>query len=558
MRAYGTRIVGGVSPYSDVDEVDGVAIFRSCAEAVSATGAKASVVMVPPLAVLAAIREAISAGIRLIVTIAEGMPVADAVVALEEVHAAGVRWIGPSTPGLAIPGVLKLGFLPNVSLAPGTLGVMAKSGTLSYEVCHRLVDRGFGQSLWVGVGGDAVKGTRFADILPFMLADPKTRGIVVIGEIGGSEEEELAATMIALRCTKPVFALIAGRTAREGIMMGHAGALILGNVGTVDFEEGGPCRCRRPGFYAHPGTGRRRDNRTRTQSGRKYVLLTLSEEQHRFVHTVRDLTQKEFKGRALKYLDGTFPWENMRQLAKLGVLGMAVPEEYGGLGLPVLDTALVLEEIAKGCYVTAMAVLGEVGTQTRIIATYAPEHIKRRILPAVCSGECILAICMTEPDAGTDVANYRTNADICGDRICLNGVKTLISRAEEAGMFVVFARINKRPGREGIGCVLVEKGTPGLAVTGKYHTMGGEFLCEVRFENCELPLENLVVREDGFRRLLNAFNTQRCLNPSISLGLAEAALDESVRYMRERKRFRPADRRISGHALEARRHVQGY
>jgi succinyl-CoA synthetase alpha subunit len=237
MRAYGTRIVGGVSPYSDVDEVDGVAIFRSCAEAVSATGAKASVVMVPPLAVLAAIREAISAGIRLIVTIAEGMPVADAVVALEEVHAAGVRWIGPSTPGLAIPGVLKLGFLPNVSLAPGTLGVMAKSGTLSYEVCHRLVDRGFGQSLWVGVGGDAVKGTRFADILPFMLADPKTRGIVVIGEIGGSEEEELAATMIALRCTKPVFALIAGRTAREGIMMGHAGALILGNVGTVDSKK---------------------------------------------------------------------------------------------------------------------------------------------------------------------------------------------------------------------------------------------------------------------------------------------------------------------------------
>lgn len=267
------------------------------------------------------------------------------------------------------------------------------------------------------------------------------------------------------------------------------------------------------------------------------MLLTLSEEQHRFVDTVRDLTQNEFKARAVKFMDGTFPWENMRQLAKLGVLGMAVPEEYGGLGLPVLDTALVLEEIAKGCYVTAMAVLGEVGTQTRIIATYAPEHIKRRILPSVCSGECILAICMTEPDAGTDVANYRTNADIYGDRIRLNGVKTLISRAEEAGMFVVFARVNRRPGREGIGCILVEKGTPGLAVTGKYHTMGGEFLCEVRFEDCDLPLENLVVREDGFRRLLNAFNTQRCLNPSISLGIAEAAFNESVHYMRERKAF---------------------
>jgi alkylation response protein AidB-like acyl-CoA dehydrogenase len=252
---------------------------------------------------------------------------------------------------------------------------------------------------------------------------------------------------------------------------------------------------------------------------------------------VRDLTQGEFKPRALGFMDGTFPWENMRQLAKLGVLGMAVPEEYGGLGLPVLDTALVLEEIAKGCYVTAMAVLGEVGVQARIIATYAPEHIRQRILPAVCTGECILAVCMTEPDAGTDVANYTTNAEIRGDVARVTGVKTLISRADEAGVFVVFTRVDQRRGREGIGCVLIEKETPGLAVTGKYHTMGGEYLHEVRFDGCEVPLENVIVREDGFRRLLNAFNTQRCLNPSISLGLAEGAFDESVRYMRERKAF---------------------
>jgi alkylation response protein AidB-like acyl-CoA dehydrogenase len=265
--------------------------------------------------------------------------------------------------------------------------------------------------------------------------------------------------------------------------------------------------------------------------------LTLTEEQRRFIHAVRDLTQGEFKSRALGFMDGTFPWENMRQLAKLGVLGMAVPEGYGGLGLPVLDTALVLEEIAKGCYVTAMAVLGEVGVQTRIISTYAPDQIKQRILPAVCSGECILAVCMTEPDAGTDVANYTTNAEVRGDVVRVTGVKTLISRADEAGVFVVFTRIDQRRGREGIGCVLIEKETPGLAVTGKYHTMGGEYLHEVRFDGCEVPLENVIVREDGFRRLLNAFNTQRCLNPSISLGLAEGAFDESVRYMRERKAF---------------------
>jgi alkylation response protein AidB-like acyl-CoA dehydrogenase len=266
------------------------------------------------------------------------------------------------------------------------------------------------------------------------------------------------------------------------------------------------------------------------------MFTTLSDEQRRFVETVRELAQGEFRARAQGYMNGAFPWDNMRRLAELGVLGMAVPEEYGGLGLPVFDTALVLEEIAKVCYVTAMAVLGEVGVQTRIIAAYAPEPIKARILPAVVSGDCLLAICMTEPDAGTDVANYKTNVDRVGNRLRLNGVKTLISRAEEAGMFVVFTRVDKNPGREGIGCVLVEKGTPGFLVTGTYHTMGGENLHEIRFEDCELPPENLVL-EDGFRKLLSAFNTQRCLNPSISLGLAEGALEEAVKYVKERRAF---------------------
>jgi alkylation response protein AidB-like acyl-CoA dehydrogenase len=155
----------------------------------------------------------------------------------------------------------------------------------------------------------------------------------------------------------------------------------------------------------------------------------------------------------------------------------------------------------------------------------------------VVSGDCILAVCMTEPHAGTDVANYRTNADIKGDRIVLNGVKTLISRAKEAGMFVIFSRIDRKPGREGIGCVLLEPGTPGFEVTGTYHTMGGENLHEIQFNNCELPLENLVIREDGFRKLLSAFNTQRCLNPSISLGLAEGAFAEALKYARDREIF---------------------
>lgn len=260
-------------------------------------------------------------------------------------------------------------------------------------------------------------------------------------------------------------------------------------------------------------------------------------EQREMIAAVRQLAQNEFKQDAPKWMDGTFPWPNIKKLAGLGVLGMSVPEEYGGLGLSILDSALILEEIAKVDYVTAMAVLGEAGVQTRVISHYAPKAIKERILPRVISGDCILAICMTEPHAGTDVANYRTNTRRYGNHLVLNGTKTLISRAEEAGMFVVFTRVDGKAGREGIGCVLVEKGTPGLAVTGTYHTMGGENLHEVQFNDCELPPENLVIETDGFKKLLTAFNTQRCLNPSISLGLAEGAFDEAVRYVNDRKLF---------------------
>lgn len=263
----------------------------------------------------------------------------------------------------------------------------------------------------------------------------------------------------------------------------------------------------------------------------------ISGQQREMVASVRALAQSDFKANAMRWMDGTFPWENMKKLAELGVLGMSVPEEYGGLGLPILDTALILEEIAKVDYVTAMAVLGEAGVQTRVIARYAPASIRERILPQVVTGDCILAVCMTEPHAGTDVANFRTNARIIGDRVVLKGTKTLISRAPEAGMFVIFTRVDGKPGREGIGCVLLEPDTKGFEVTGTYHTMGGENLHEIQFNNCELPLENLVIREDGFRKLLTAFNTQRCLNPSISLGLAEGAFDEAVNYVRERTVF---------------------
>jgi alkylation response protein AidB-like acyl-CoA dehydrogenase len=267
------------------------------------------------------------------------------------------------------------------------------------------------------------------------------------------------------------------------------------------------------------------------------MKLQLSAEQRALVGTVRELARDRFRDRASRWLDGTFPWENLRELAEIGVLGMSIPEEYGGSELSVFDTALVLEEVSKVCYSTAMALMGEVGVQVRVISTYAPEHMKRDILPKVCTGDAMLAVCMTEPHAGTDVPNYRTNTTIKGDRAIVKGTKTLISRADEAEWFVVFSRINGTQGREGIGCVLVNRNTKGFSVTARYHTMGGENLAEIQFDECEVPVENVILGEGGFKKLLSAFNTQRCLNPSVSLGLAEGAFEEAIKYVRDRTIF---------------------
>lgn len=234
MRAQGTRIVAGVSPKRRGETVDGQPVFATCAEAVAATGAEASVVMVPPLAVLAAVDEACAAGIRLIVTVTEGIPVHDMLRIHQTVQRAGAVWIGGSTPGLAVPGRIKMGFLPDIALAPGPVAVWSKSGTLSYETCMRLRQRGIGQSAWIGVGGDPVKGTRFAGLLPVFRDHAPTRAILLIGEIGGSEEEELAEALIAAPLNKPVYAILAGSSAPEGVTMGHAGAIIQGGRGTLE------------------------------------------------------------------------------------------------------------------------------------------------------------------------------------------------------------------------------------------------------------------------------------------------------------------------------------
>ena len=232
MREYGTNIVGGVSPKKESNNINKLPVFSNCTAAVKATGAQASVLLVGAFDLLRAMEDAMAAGIRYLVTPTEGMPVHDALKAWKRCRETGTVWVGASTPGMAVPGEAKLGFLPDDSLKPGPLGLMSKSGTLSYESGYRLAQRGIGTSVWIGVGGDPVKGIRYADLVPFYASDERTRALLIIGEIGGSEEEEFAQALTAHQFSKPAFALIAGRSAPEGVTMGHAGALVHGNHGT--------------------------------------------------------------------------------------------------------------------------------------------------------------------------------------------------------------------------------------------------------------------------------------------------------------------------------------
>ena len=233
MKEYGTNLVAGVAPGKrDVAEINGIPVFPDCLSAVKATGATASVALVGAFDLLPAMQDAVSAGINYVVTPTEGIPVHDALKARALTQQSGVIWIGASTPGMAVAGEAKLGFLPNDALLSGPIGLMSKSGTLSYEAGYRLAQRNVGTSVWVGVGGDAVKGTRYADLVPFYAEDAQTEALLIIGEIGGSEEEEFAAALTAQKFAKPVYALVAGRSAPEGVTMGHAGALVHGSTGT--------------------------------------------------------------------------------------------------------------------------------------------------------------------------------------------------------------------------------------------------------------------------------------------------------------------------------------
>ena len=231
---YGTRVVSGVTPGRGGEDVEGIPVFNTVCEAVEKTGVNASVVYVPPAFASDAVLEAAAGGLELVVCITEGVPALDMARVMKTLKSEhpGTRLVGPNCPGVITPGECKIGIMPGYIHSPGTIGVVSRSGTLTYEAVHQLSEVGLGQSTCLGIGGDPIIGTTFVDALKLFEEDPSTKGVLMIGEIGGTAEEE-AAEFISSSMSKPVAAFIAGRGAPPGKRMGHAGAIISGGKGTA-------------------------------------------------------------------------------------------------------------------------------------------------------------------------------------------------------------------------------------------------------------------------------------------------------------------------------------
>jgi alkylation response protein AidB-like acyl-CoA dehydrogenase len=266
----------------------------------------------------------------------------------------------------------------------------------------------------------------------------------------------------------------------------------------------------------------------------------LSDEQRMLRRTIRDVVERDVKPRAAEWdRSGELPWPSIRRLAAIGVTGLTIPTAYGGAGLGLLEGVFAIEEVARGCPNTALALIAGTGVVSLAIAEYGSEGQKARYLPPVAAGEVVSAICMTEPTAGSATSRVQTNARRHGDGFVVSGRKCMISRGGLADYYLVLTRFDGRPGLDGVGAVILDRGTPGLSFGKAEDTLGfrGVPATDMIMEECPVDPDHVLVGAGGFRKMMSAFNAQRCLNPAISLGIAQAALDATLGYVQKRQLY---------------------
>ncbi|MBC6462586.1 acyl-CoA dehydrogenase family protein [Actinomadura sp. HBU206391] len=265
-----------------------------------------------------------------------------------------------------------------------------------------------------------------------------------------------------------------------------------------------------------------------------------TEAQRDLAARTRAIAEEHFAPRSLEWEEtGAFPEPNLRLLADAGILGTAVPVEYGGSGGSWLDSAVVLEEIGRTCYVTAMATLGELGVQSRAIAAFGSDELKADLLPRIARGEVVCSICITEADSGSDVGSIVTRAVPVDGGYRITGGKALISRLDVVDIMLVCTRFGTGEGRgvSDVGFIVVERDRPGVEVSDGHQTLGGERLFALTLTDVFVPERNVLVGAGGFKKMINAFNGQRCMNASISIGIAQGALDAAKARATERRQF---------------------
>ncbi len=267
----------------------------------------------------------------------------------------------------------------------------------------------------------------------------------------------------------------------------------------------------------------------------------LSYEQKLLKKLAHDIAEKEFRpiAKEIEERGEPLPKKYVKFLARHGLLGIPIPEEYGGQGLSAFEAILVIEELARVCPPAAMPVFESSVGPVRVIEKFGTEEQRRKYLPAVCSGDMIIAVAMTEPEAGTALTDLKTKAVLCGDYYVIDGQKRFVTGGGDAEAYLVYVRMSEKKGAKGIGAIIVEKGTPGFSFGKQERLMGlrGFASCDLIFSECKVPKENLVVREGEFRNLMTAFDLERCGNATMCLGIAQGALEEAIRYSKERKQF---------------------